>query len=169
MRKAKNLRTFFLRKVSLVFSVKVILSLVVLVNAASITATTTSYQAVIGGAVSIASSLSGADKGFSKASSMIIATGTACATATLFGVSTTATPGVTSGDMVYDLQVNSTGTPTNTCWQVNFVYTNSGGSQITLTTEIGTQVVVASGTIDCKFDVGASAPNSPFSYKVSVA
>ena len=167
MRKAKNIRTFFLRKVTLVFSVKVILSLVVLVNAASITATTTSYQAVIGGAISVASSLSGADKGFSKASTAIAAT-TNCPAGTVFGVGTTATPGVTSGDLVYDLQVNFTGTPINTCWQVTFVYTSSGGSQTTLG-PVGIASVTSSGTIDCKFDIGASAPNSPFSYKVSVA
>ncbi len=167
MRKAKNLRIFLLRKATLVLSVKVILSLIVLVNAASITVTTTSYQAEVGGAISIASNLSGgADKGFSKASSAIMATGTTCPTAAIFGVATVATPAVTSGDLVYDLQVNSTGTPNNTCWVVTFVYTPSGGSQITLTTEIGT--VASSGTIDCKFDVGVSAPNSPFSYKVSV-
>ncbi len=166
MHKAKNLRIFLLRKATLVLSVKTILSLMVLVNAASITVTTTSYQAEVGGAINIASNLSGADKGFSKASSAITATGTTCPTATIFGATTVATPGVTSGDLVYDLQVNSTGIPNNTCWVVTFVYTSSGGSQITLTTEIGT--VTSSGTIDCKFDVGVSAPNSPFSYKVSV-
>ncbi len=169
MHKAKNLRIFFLRRVALILPVKAILSLIVLVNAVNISVTTTSYQAVIGGAVSIASNLLGADKGFSKASSAIAATGTTCPTATLFGVATTATPGVTSGDVVYDLQVNSTGTPANTCWQVTFVYTPSGGSQTTLgPIVIGTQGTVTSGTIDCKFDVGASAPTSPFSYKVSV-
>jgi hypothetical protein len=167
MDKAKNPRMSFLKKVTFVFSLKAVLSLIVLVNAVNIIATTMSYQAVIGGAISVASNLSSADKGFSKASSGIAATGTLCATAAIFGLATTATPGVTAGDLVYDLQVNSSGTPANTCWQVSFVYTPSGGAQATLgPIVIGT--VVSSGTIDCKFDVGASAPNSPFSYKVSV-
>ncbi len=158
---------FLLRKATLVLSVKTILSLIVLVNAASMTVTTTSYQAEVGGAISIASNLSGSDKGFAKASSAISATGTTCPSAVIFGVATTATTGVTSGDLVYDLQVNSTGTPANTCWQVTFVYTPSGGSQAALgPIFIGT--TTTSGTIDCKFDIGVSAPNSPFSYKVSV-
>ncbi len=150
---------------------KAILSLIVLVNAASVIVTTTQYKAIIGGAVSVSSNLVSRDRGFFKASSALPATGTTCPTAAIFGVATIATLGMTAGHTVYDLQVNTTTltTPQNTCWSVAFVYTPAEGSQTTLGPfVIGTLIAVSGLTMDCDFDVGASIPNSPFSYSVTV-
>ncbi len=114
MSTAGDFRRCLLRKVPVYLLIKAVLSLIVLVGAANIIVTTTQYQAIIGGAVSISSSLVGRDRGFSKASSAVGATGASCPTASIFGVATIATPDITAGDIVYDLQVNTTGsTPLN--------------------------------------------------------
>src|SRR5712692_1807909 len=171
MNKAGWIPRYLLGRAPLYLLMKATLSLIVLVNAANIIVTPTPYQAIVGGAVSISSNLTGADRGFSKSSSDVAATGTTCPTAAIFGVNTMATPGITAGDMVYDLQVNATGsTPSNTCWSVAFVYAPTGGSQTTLgPIAIGTLNAVSGQGIDCKFDIGASIPNSPFSYSVTVS
>ena len=135
--------------------------------------TTTNYRALVGGQVNVVSVLSGADRGFTKAGSAITGNGAACGSAVQFGVlAGTATPGVTSGDMIYDIQLNTTGsTPASKCWQVNLTYTSSSGM---LTTKgpvwIGTGIVVPplNQAIDCKFDLGTSLPPSPFSYSLAV-
>jgi hypothetical protein len=118
--------------------------------------------------------LSGADRGFSKASSNVAANGAACGSAVQFGVvAGTATPGVTSGHMIYDVQLNTTGTtPTSTCWQVKLTYTTNGGVFTTVgPVVVGTGVVnpPVNEVIDCQFDMGSSLPSSPFSYAVVVS
>ncbi len=165
---AGGARHYLLRKASVYLLMKAILSLIVLVNAASIIVTTTRYQAIIGGAVSISSSLVSRDRGFSKASSAVLATGLTCPTAAIFGVATIVTPGITAGDIVYYLQVNTTGTHPSTCWTVSFVFTPAGGSQTKLSFVIGTIIDVSGLAMDCDFDIGASIPNSPFSFSVTV-
>lgn len=153
---------------------KLILSTVLLAYAATSSITAVSYRALIGGQFDVVSVLSGADRGFSKAASTSTATGATCGSAIQFGLLTgTATPGVTNGHMIYDVQLNTTGTtPTSTCWQVKLSYTTNGG---TLTTVgpvwIGTGLVnpPINEVIDCQFDMGSSLPSSPFSYAVIVS
>jgi hypothetical protein len=152
--------------------VKVVLSTVLLAYAATSSITTTNYRAIIGGQLNFVNVLSGADKGFSKASSSVAANGATCGGAIQFGPATgTATSGITSGHMIYDLQLNTTGTtPANTCWQVKLTYTTNGGALATVgPVWIGTGASIppANQVIDCQFDIGSTLPSSPFSYAAS--
>lgn len=155
---------------------RIILTLnVVLVFAASTTITSTSYRAIVGGQLKVAvvTDLSSNDKGFSKAASTVSANGASCASPVLFSVlAGTASPGVTSGHMFYDVQLNTTGsTPVSHCWQVKLSYTANDGSSVSVgPVAIGTTVVVPpiNQIIDCQFDMGTSLPSSPFSYSLSV-
>jgi len=123
--------------------------------------------------LNVVSALSGADRGFSKAASTVAANGAACVSAVQFGpVAETATPGVISGHMIYDVQLNTTGTtPANGCWQVSLTYTTNGGALTTIgPVWIGTGAAPppVNQMIDCQFDIGSSLPYSPFSYATSV-
>ena len=154
-------------------STKVALAILVLaVSAASITATTTNYQAEIGGALNVTNNLVGTDKGFSKAGLAIVATATcpSLLNVTFSTTPTTANNLVAPLDVVYDVQVNTTATtPKVSCFTVSLTLTPNGGSPTTFSLKIATSSSVSAGyTIDCKFDVGASLPGSPFSFKVSV-
>ena len=157
------------------FLLKLILSTVLLAYAATSSVTTTNYRAIIGGQLTVVSVLSGADRGFSKASSTIAANGASCpGTPIQFGlVPGTATPGITSGHMIYDVQLNTTGTTqANGCWQVKLTYTTNGGALTTVgPVWIGTGLVnpPINEVIDCQFDMGSSLPFSPFSYAVIVS
>jgi hypothetical protein len=173
MGKAGLLHSFFSRLSVLVF-LKILLSLSILVYAASIVAVPASYIAVSAGRVSVSSNLAGEDRGFSKASSTVPAAGTACGVGTQvsFGVAAqTANTAITAGDLVYDLQLNTTGTtPSSTCWTVSLAYTPAGGPQTNVgSVFVGTIVALSAQTIDCKFDLGASLPTPPFTFQVSVA
>ena len=174
MGKAGSLHFLFGRLSVSVF-IKILLSLTILVYGASIVAVPTSYKAVSAGRVSVNPNLAGEDRGFSKAPSTVAAAGTGCGVATqvnftaVAGVANTA---ITAGDLVYDLQLNTTGlTPSSTCWTVSFVYTPAGGSQTNpVSVFIGTIVAVSGETIDCKFDLGSTLPPAaPFTFQVSVA
>lgn len=171
MGKAKRIGLFVLRRATLYIAIKTILTLFVLVYAASIIATTTVHQAEIGGALTVTNNLKAMDKGFSKAGSTISAAGSSCASNVTFtgspGVANTA---ITAGNIIYVVQVNTTAsTATSTCFTVNLVITPSGGSQQSYTVYIATgSSVSADQTIDCKFDIGTSLPSSPYSFKVTV-
>jgi len=152
---------------------KLILSTVLLTFAATSSITATSYRALIGGELNVVSVLSSADRGFSKATSGTAANGAACGSAVQFGLlAGTATPGVTSGHVIYDVQLNTTGTtPANGCWQVSITYTTNGGALTTIgPVWIGTGAAPppVNQMIDCQFDIGSSLPYSPFSYATSV-
>jgi hypothetical protein len=154
--------------------VKVILSTVLLAYAATSPIATTSYRALIGGELNVVNALSGADRGFSKAPSTIGANGADCTNKVQFGLSPLkATPGVTVGHMIYDLQLNTTLTTLgNQCWQVKLTYTTNNGALTTVgPVWIGTAVVnpPINQVIDCQFDMGSSLPSSPFSYAVIVS
>lgn len=162
------------RQISSFLLLKVILLTVLLAYAATTPITTTSYRALIGGELNVVNELSGADRGFSKASSNTAANGAACGSAVQFGlVAGIATSGVTSGHMIYDVQLNTTGTtPTSTCWQVKLTYTTNGGAlTIVGPVWIGTGIVnpPVNEVINCQFDLGSSLPSSPFSYAVVVS
>jgi hypothetical protein len=173
MGKAAALHSFFFRQLSIFLFLKICLYLTILVYGATIVAVPTSYKAVSAGRVDVKTNLVGQDRGFSKASSTITAAGTSCGVGTQVNfsvVASRANTAITAGDIVYDLQVNTTAsTPNTTCWTVSLVYTPSGGSQTSAgSVFIGTTVAVAGQTIDCKFDLGASLPTPPFTFQVSV-
>ena len=154
------------------FSAKVVLAILLLaVSAASITATSTNYQAEMGSAYNVSNNLLAGDKGFSKPSVDTGATGS-CPTAniTFSGSPGSANNAITAGNIVYDVQVNATAsTPLVSCFTVALTISLSG-SQITKSLTIASGTSVAAGqTIDCKLDIGTtSLPASPFSFTVTV-
>ena len=171
MGKAKRIGLFAVRKATLYLAVKVLLTLFVLVYAASIVTTTTTYQASIGGAVSVTNNLKAMDKGFSRAGSTLSALGTSCANnATFTGSPGVANTAITAGNITFIVQVNTTLTTANiTCFTVNLIITPSGASQQSYTVYVATGLLVLPDqTIDCKFDIGSSLPTSPYSFKVTV-
>ena len=174
MRKAAGLHSFFFGQLSFLLFLKIGILLTILVYGAIIVAVPTSYRAVSAGRVDVKSNLAGRDRGFSKAGSTLAAAGTSCGVGTQVSFSVapgTANTAITSGDIVYDLQVNTTGmTPSTNCWTVSLVYTSAGGAPTSAgSVFIGTIVAVSGQTIDCKFDLGAALPTPPFTFQVSVA
>ena len=167
----KQIGALVLRRAPFYIAVKALLTLFVLVYAASIVTTTTTYQSAVGGSISVTNNLKAMDKGFSKASSTVSAAGTSCAANVTFtGSPDSANTAITAGNIIYIVQVNTTASadPT-TCFTVNLVITPSGGSQLNQTVYIATgSSVPADQTIDCKFDTGTSLPTSPYSFKVIV-
>src|SRR2546429_2998348 len=90
-----------------IFAAKLLLSLVAIVLAASISVTSSTYQAEIGSAVNVVNGLLATDKGFSLAS--VASNGTSCSSPVTFGSSPgTASTNITAGHLVYDVQINST-------------------------------------------------------------
>jgi len=155
------------RRVSWILLVKIVLSLAVLVYAASISVTTTTYQAEIGSLLKVANNLLATDKGFTLAGSGSSATGTSCSSPIIFGGSPgTANTVITGGHLVYDVQVNSTtNAPVNTKFNVTLVLSSTTYGPLC----IQTPASPANGqTIDCKFDVGTTLPASPYTFKVTV-
>jgi len=155
------------------FSAKVVLViLLVSVSAASITATSSNYQAQMSSAYNASNNILIGDKGFTKPAA---STGTTqpCPSAgnvTFSSVPGTANNAITAGDIVYDVQVNATATtPLVKCFTVTLTLSISGPPTIkTLTIASGTSVT-AGWTIDCKLDTGLTAlPNVPFSFTLTV-
>lgn len=171
MGKARRIGLSILRKTTLYLTIKVLLTLVVLAYAATIVTTTNTYQASIGGAVSVTNNLKAMDKGFSIALVDSSAAGTSCAGNVTFAVTAgTANNAITSGHIIFLIQVNSTAsTPPSTCFTVTLTITPSGGPQQTYTVYIATDSTPANNEIiDCKFDIGSALPTSPYSFKVTV-
>jgi hypothetical protein len=154
-------------RASWVLSAKIIASLFVLVYAANITVTTTTYQSEFGSTLSTASGLIAVDKGFSVASGAATGTGTSCTSPVVFS----STPGIanttiTAGHFVYDVQVNSTATATaNAKYNVTLTLASTSYGPLC----IQNAASPANGQrIDCKFDVGTALPAIPYSFKVTV-
>ncbi len=167
MRKATALPRVLIKRASWIVAVKVVLSLVVLAFAVSISVTTTNFQAEIGSVVKVANGLLATDKGFSLASSASLPSGTSCLAPITFGTSPgTANTLTTGGHLVYDVQVNSTmAAPANSKFNVTLVMGGTTYGPLC----IQTPATPANGqTIDCKFDVGTSLPASPYTFKVTV-
>jgi hypothetical protein len=152
-------------------SAKILVILVLAVSAASIATTSKNYQAEMGSAYNAANNILVGDKGFAKPLAGTAATGT-CPSG---NVTFAATPGtannaITAGNIVYDVQVNATGTtPTLRCFTVTLTLTVSG-PPTTKTLTIASGASVAAGqTIDCKLDTGlTSLPAVPFSFTLTV-
>ena len=153
---------------SWIFAAKLVLALVAIVFAASVSVTSSSYQAEIGSAVNVANGLVAMDKGFSLAS--VASNGTSCSSPVTFGPSPgTANTNITAGHLVYDVQVNSTTStsipPAGTKFNVTLVIGSNPYGPVCIQTPIPS---VSGQTIDCKFDVGAALPASPYTFKVTV-
>ncbi len=166
------MRTRFpLKTVKVSLAVKVALTLLVLVYAANLTISLKHYTGEQGSYLTVTNNLLSVDKGFTKASSGLTATGL-CPTenVTFTSTPTTANTTVTAGHIVFDAQVNTTTTtPALRCFTVTLDLSMSNGSHSTYTVKIATGSSVSAGwTIDCKFDVGATLPASPFSFKIIV-
>ena len=165
MSKARRLSRIVGKGSSWIFAGKLLLSLVAIVLAASISVTSSTYQAEIGSAVNVVNGLVATDKGFSVSPTAGASAGTSCSSPVSFSVSPqTANTTIVAGDMVYDVQVNATlGAPANTQFNVTLVVGSTTYGPLCIQT-----LALLSGTIDCRFDVGTALPASPYTFKVTV-
>ncbi len=172
MDKASKISKRLRRTFTWYFSAKIILVLcIVAVSATTIVVTPTTYQAEIGGALNVTNHLGAVDKGFFVASSGSSAAGTSCLTPVLFGVGSVANNAITAQHIIYDVAVNETGsTNINTCYQATLVVTPNGGSATTYGPVFlnSTASIFTTFRIDCEFDIGASAPSSPYSFQLTI-
>jgi hypothetical protein len=167
MSKTQRFLTAFALRIRWVVVAKVVLSMLILTYAASISVTLSSYQAEMAAAVKVTNGLLATDKGFTLAILASSPTGTSCSSPVTFGVSPgTANIQLSSGHLVYDAQINSTtAAPASTKFNVTFVLAGTTYGPLC----IQTPASPANGqTIDCKYDVGATLPSSPYSFKVVV-
>ena len=161
----------FTRGTPLLALAKLVFIIVVIVYASSVTSST-NYQGEKGIYLSVNNGLLLLDKGYSKISSTTSAAGISCVSPVTFtGSPQVANIQLTSSDILFDTQANTTASSTvNTCYSVTFYISTSGASQ----TQYG-PVYVSTGPsitlgqmIDCKFDIGLSLPSSPYTFKVTV-
>jgi len=166
--KARRLSRIVGKGSSWIFAAKLLLSMVAIVFAASISVTSTTYQAQVGSAVNVANGLLATDKGFTRV--LAASTATSCSVPVIF----TVVPGIAntniaSGHLVYDVQVNSTTSasipPAGTKFNVTLVIGSNPYGPVCIQTPIPS---VGGQTIDCKFDVGTALPASPYTFKVTV-
>ena len=151
-----------------IFATKLLLSLVAIVLAASISVTSSTYQAEIGSAVNVANGLLATDKGFSLAS--VASNSTSCSSPVTFGPSLgLANTNITAGHLVYDVKVNSTTStsipPAGTRFNVTLVIGSTLYGPVCIQTP---NPSVSGQTIDCKFDVGTALPASPYTFKITI-
>jgi hypothetical protein len=141
------------------------LSLTAIVLAASISVTSTTYQAEIGSAVQVTNGLIATDKGFSV--NAVGSAATSCSIPVTFGVVPgTANTLIVGGHLVYDVLVNSTGSvPPNTNYNATLVLASSTYGPACIRTPPSPAI---GQTIDCKFDVGTVLPSSPYAFKVTI-
>jgi len=140
--------------------------MLVLVFAASITVTSSTYQAEVGSAVNVVSGFLAIDKGFSLTATSLAGNGTSCLSPVTFSSSPgTANTNLAARDLVYDVQVNWTSAPTSTRFNVTLVLasTTYGPLCIQTPSQPGYGEI-----IECKFDVGSSLPASPYSFTITV-
>jgi len=161
----------FARGASLIGLAKLVLVVVIIVYASSVTSST-NYQGERATYLSINNGLLLMDHGYSKISATILAAGTSCLSPVNYGAS----PGVantplTAGNILFDAEANTTAISTvNTCYSVTLYVSTSIANQ----TQYG-PVYVATGStltpgqmIHCRFDVGIALPPSPYAFKITV-
>jgi len=161
----------FARGTSLIGLAKLVLVVVIIVYASSITSST-NYQAEKATYLSVTNGLLVMDEGYSKISSTTSAAGTSCGNPINYG----AGPGVANtplaaGNILFDVEANTTSSSSpNTCYSITLYVSTSIANQ----TQYG-PVYVATGStvtpgqmIDCRFDVGIALPPSPYAFKVTV-
>ena len=165
MGKVGRLSSVVGRGSSWIFAAKLLLSMVAIVFAASISVTSSSFQAEIGSAVNVANGLIATDKGFSVSQTVGAPTGTSCSSPVSFSASPqTANTTVVAGHLVYDVQVNATsGAPASTQFNVTLVVGSTTYGPLCIQT-----LTLLSGTIDCRFDVGTALPASPYTFKITI-
>jgi len=148
-----------------IFAVKLLLSLVAIVFAATISVTSSTYRAEVGSFVKFPAGMLATDKGFSAAPTAVSSAGTSCSNPATFSVNSTANTSIVAGHLVYDVQVNATGgvLPTFTKFNVTLFVGSTPYGPLCVQT-----LAVITGTIDCKFDVGTALPASPYTFKVTV-
>jgi len=147
------------------FAAKLFLSMVAIVFAASVSVTSSTYQAEIGSAVNVANGLIATDKGFSVSQTAGAPAGTSCSSPVSFSASPqTANTTIVAGHLVYDVQVNATsGAPANSQFNVTLVVGSTTYGPLCIQT-----LSLLSGTIDCRFDVGTALPASPYTFKITI-
>jgi len=171
MNKASRFGNRLRRTFTWYLSGKIVLALLIVAVSATSIVTSTTYQAEIGGELNVINSLVAVDKGFLVASSSAPPVGTSCGSPTIFGGGTVANTGITQQDLVYDAQVNETlTTSTNTCYKATLVMTPNGGSATTYGPVYmnSTSSILSTFRIDCEFDIGVSAPSSPYSFQLTI-
>src|SRR2546426_942983 len=147
-------------------AVKASVSFVILVSAASISVTTSNFQAEFGSAFNVANHLLATDKGFSLDTSGSQAAGTNCSSPVTFGpVPGTANTTITAGHLAYDVQVSTSGAQPSAKYNVTLVMAQNTYGPFCIATPASP---VDGQMIDCRFDVGPNLPASPFSFKVTV-
>jgi len=151
---------------------RVLVIIVVAVYATPISITTTTVSSEGGTYFNVTGNLIAMDKGISKAAAGVNVTGS-CPTGnvTFSSTATSANNQITAGDLVYDVQVNTTATtPALTCFTVNLVIAPNGASQQNYSVTIASDSSPSAGwTIDCKFDIGSILPGSPYSFRTTVS
>ena len=157
-----------IRRGSWIFAAKLLLSLVAIVFAATISVTSSTYQVEMGSVMKFPAGLLATDKGFSVAG--VGSSATSCSSPVTFGLSPgTANTQITGGDLIYDVQVNSTTSvltpPAGTKFNVTLVLASTTYGPVCIQTPFPS---VAGQIIDCKFDVGTALPASPYTFKVTI-
>src|SRR5712692_6747595 len=104
MGKALHLRVPVLRNGFWCAIAILLLSFRFMVNAGVVLSSVSTTQSITGGALKVNGNLTATDKGFSKAGSAVMATGSNCSTTIFFpAVPGIANNAIISGDMVYDV------------------------------------------------------------------
>jgi len=163
--KVSRLSSIIGRGNSWIFAAKLLLSMVAIVFAASVSVTSSSYQAEIGSAVNVANGLIATDKGFAVSPTAGAPAGTSCASPIIFSASPqTANSTIVAGHLVYDVQVNATSSaPANKQFNVTLVVGSTTYGPLCIQT-----LALLSGTIDCRFDVGTALPASPYTFRITI-
>ena len=150
-----------------------VLVVIALVAAVTITVGSKNFTGEKGSRLDVTNSIISIDKGFSTANMADTATGMSCSgNVTFTNTAGKANTAVTTGDITYDVQTNTTNAaPANTCFTVSLAITSSTG----VTTTYGPLYIATSAspstgqTIDCKFDLlTTNLPASPFSFQVTI-
>ena len=147
--------------------IKLLLTLLIIVFAATINSTPKNFTAELGSAATVPSGLLMTDRGFATATSSATANGT-CTVPIVFGATASVgNNGITSGHIVYTVRVNST-TTAQALKKYNVTFTL--GSTLYGPICIQTAAVPANGQIiDCKFDIAITAlPVSIYTFKVTI-
>jgi hypothetical protein len=167
MDKAVCLSKIITRVGSRIVATKVLLSLVAIVLAASISVSSSTYQAEIGSVVNFPTGFLATDKGFSISQTAGASAGTSCNSPVTFGsTSKTANTTIVAGDFVYDIQVNTTGSgPASAKFNTTLVLGSTTYGPLCIQTPASP---VSGQTIDCRFDVGTTLPASPYTFKVTI-
>ena len=165
MGKVRRLSRIVGRGGSWIFVAKLLVTLVAIVFAASISATSSTFQGEIASVVKFPAGLLATDKGFSAAPTAVSAAGTSCSSPATFNVNTVANTNIVAGHLVYDVQVNATSSaPAATKFNVTFVLGSTTFGPLCIQT-----LAILSGSIDCRFDIASiTLPASPYTFRVTI-